>query len=614
MRIAHLPSSLRLLALPSFLLLAICSAIPAASQDRESPNQNVIVTIENGKVTRMASQRIPPAEAIEESDLEPKFDFEASSAPPEKIHPRLLEMIEVGDAGAQEQVIVNFRDSLKVPRFPDLVPGEPRTSKANKAVLHRTAAMIKHLEARRGAIHRKRMKEMGPRFELEFVRGFWLTDAMVVRMPLGQVRNLAEQADVLYIAPEEGGEPPPIGDGNALNDVIDGREEIGSDAYFNLGLTGGFIGLLDTGMRFTHVQFNNPSHIGYRRDCVNASDFCTTGTGLNPDDDVWNHGTSSGAILTANANQGNDYRGVTAITVDSFKVYSSAGLNATAAVAAFQAAVAVGDRVIVAEIQSRTSDTGPISAAADDAFDAGAAVIAANGNTPTVTTVAAPANAHKAIGVGAVDVVSLTTIAQQAPGPAPDGRIKPDVQAPTNTETASNQSDTALQVFTGTSGATPYAAGVAALFRNWLINQGSSGHPGEVYVHLILSGQITWPTYTSNNTGVGLLIMPSNGTLHRGSVTVTTGQVINIPITVSAGTTRLDGALWWPETATQTHNDIDLRLIDPSGVERAVSRSGPSVFERAQYTGTLSGTWTLRISGFAVPTSPQTVYYAAFRR
>jgi serine protease AprX len=613
MRNARLPALRPNLFLPLFLL-ACCLAAPAYSQGGEAPDQHVIAEIEEGRVTRMTSQQVPPAEVMENLD-EPKFEAEASSTPPDKIHPRLREMIERGDSKAREQVIVNFRDTVKISRFPDLVPGEPRDSDANTRALQQTARMIKKIKNRRGVIHRKRMREMGPRFQLEFVRSFWLTDAMVLRMPLGQVEALAEEADVLYIAPEEGGEPPPIGDGNALNDVIDGREEIGSDPYFNLGLTGGFIGLLDTGMRFTHVQFNNPSHIGFRRDCVNGTlDYCTTGTGLNPNDDFWNHGTSSGAILTANANQGNDYRGVTAIIVDSFKVYSNAGLNATAAVRAFEAAVAVGDRVIVAEIQSTTSDTGPISSAADRAFDAGAAVIAANGNTPTVSTVAAPANAHKVIGVGAVDVASLTTIPQQAPGPAPDGRIKPDVQAPTNTETASNASDTALHVFTGTSGATPYAAGVAALFRNWLINQGATGNPGEVYVHLILSGQISWPNY-NNTTGVGLLIMPANGTLHRGTVTVTTtGQVINIPIAVSAGTTRLDAALWWPETAAQTHNDIDLRLIDPSGVERAASRSGPSVFERAQYTGTLSGTWTLRISGFAVPTSPQTVYYAAFRR
>lgn len=42
------------------------------------------------------------------------------------------------------------------------------------------------------------------------------------------------------------------------------------------------------------------------------------------------------------------------------------------------------------------------------------------------------------VGVCAVDVATLTTIATQAQGPAPDGRIKPDVQAPTNSSDSAN--------------------------------------------------------------------------------------------------------------------------------------------------------------------------------
>jgi serine protease AprX len=607
----------RNLFLPPFLLLALCLTAPASSLAEEALNQNVTVTIENGKVLQVTSQPIPPPEAIEESDLEPKLEEKAASLPPDKIHPRLRQKLALGDKDGIEQVVVNFRDTVKIPRFPDLVPGQSYTSNANKAVQLRTAGMIRSLEARREGIYRQRMKEIGPRYGLEFVASFWLTDAMVVRMPLGSVQALSEHPDVLYIAPEDDGSPAPAGDGNALNDVIDGRARINSDPYFNLGLTSGFIGLLDTGMRFTHAQFTNPSRIGFWRDCVNGTaNNCATGTGLDPSD-AGNHGTGSAAILMANANQGSEYRGVTAQLVDSFKVYVSTplgpSLNTPAVLLGFQAALASGDKVIVAEMQSPTSSTNSISAMADSAFDAGAAVIAANGNNDAVSAVASPANAHKVIGVGAVDVITGVTIPQQITGAASDGRIKPDVQGPTNTETASSTSDTALRVFGGTSGATPYVGAAAALLRSWLISQGASGLPGEVYVHLILSGQITWPTYNSV-TGVGLISLPTGGTLNRGTVTVTTGQVLNIPLSVTAGATRLDAALWWPETAAQSHNDIDLRLIDPSGVERAASRSGPSVFERATVLAPISGNWTLRISGFAVPTSPQTVYYAAFRR
>src|SRR6185312_14049355 len=159
-------------------------------------------------------------------------------------------------------------------------------------------------------------------------------------------------------------------------------------------------------------------------------------------DDCWNHGTSTGAIISGNSNLGFAFRGVTGITLDSFKVYPTGcfGLDSTSAVRGFQRALAVLDRVVVAEMQGSGGATSAISAAADAAFDAGAVVIGANGNASQVTEVGSPGVAHKAIGVGAVDVQTLATVSQ-INGPAADGRTKPDIQAPTNTETASNASD-----------------------------------------------------------------------------------------------------------------------------------------------------------------------------
>ncbi len=604
----------------AFLLLVLCLAAPSYSQ---SNNQHVTMEIENGRVISRTSEPIPPAEVMEEFDLEPKFDeAEALSTPADKIHPELREKIELGDASSREQVIVNFRSSLKIPRLPDLVPGQRRTSRANRAVLLQTAEMVDKIKDQRGVTNRKRMREMRRRYQLKFERSFWLTDAMIVNMPLGLMNDLAKRPDVLYIMPRviDNPPPPPIGDGNSSNDVVDGRERMLSDAYFNLGLTSEYIALIDTGIRFSHVQFNNPLRYGYLLDCVYGLQYdCSGGRPA----DYLNHGTSAAAILSANSNQGNDYRGVTAMTVDSIRVYTdSNSLDVEAAIRGIEQAVySLHDRVIVINVQANNlPSSSPLSTAADDAFDAGAVVIAANGNTTSgQSTVTSPGNAHKVISVGAVDVVNMTTWPTQTTGPADDKRIKPDLQAPTNVETASNASDEALRNgFGATSGATPFAGGVAALFRAWLDknNGAASVDPGEVYVYMILSGQIpfSWPDF-SNTTGVGPIVMPTSGTTYASRVTFTaTGQVFDIPINVTGGT-RLDAAIWWPENYDQTHNDIDLRLIDPSGVERAFSRSGPSIFERARYDGTLtSGTWKLRISGFAVPSSPQTVYYAAYRK
>ncbi|MFL6232250.1 MAG: hypothetical protein ACJ76N_03885, partial [Thermoanaerobaculia bacterium] len=259
----HLSSAVRRnFSLPHLWLLSLLLAAPAFSQDRDL-NQIVSVTIEDGQPTNVKTEAIPPT-AFSTGFVPVAKPAEEPPTPPEKIHPLLKEMLKRRGPAAKELIIINFRDTLKLPTFPELLPDEPRSSPANQERLLRRAEMVETLKARRAKIHRKRMVEIGPRFHAQFMESFWLTDAILVRMPLGRVQGLAQRSDVIYIEPQSGGEKPPIGDGNALNDVIDGREEISSDPYFNLGLTSGFIGLLDTGMRFTHVQLSNPSHVSFR--------------------------------------------------------------------------------------------------------------------------------------------------------------------------------------------------------------------------------------------------------------------------------------------------------------------------------------------------------------
>jgi len=55
-------------------------------------------------------------------------------------------------------------------------------------------------------------------------------------------------------------------------------------------------------------------------------------------------------------------------------------------------------------------------------------------------------------------------------------------------------------------------------------------------------------------------------------------------------------ALWWPEQVG-THSDIDLSITDPNGVTRAVSDSGPSVFELARVNGPIqAGEWKFTVT------------------
>jgi hypothetical protein len=76
--------------------------------------------------------------------------------------------------------------------------------------------------------------------------------------------------------------------------------------------------------------------------------------------------------------------------------------------------------------------------------------------------------------------------------------------------------------------------------------------------------------------------------------------------------TNIDVALWWPDP--QSHNDVDLYLIDPNGTVAAQSTSGPSVFEKTQVATTITGTWQIKVVGYNIDTFPQVVYWAFLER
>ncbi|WTO33022.1 S8 family serine peptidase [Streptomyces achromogenes] len=576
---------------------------PVGREDEDVFNVVYQADLREGAADRFEAYPLPN-DAVRHEENQPKQVYEPEPRRErDKVHPMLREWLAKRSRDEREQIIVVLADPTGLPRFPEPATDEPRDSDRNRGLTERAQELVRQTEAQRAPGYERLQANLAD-YEANLVERFWIINGVVADMPLKSVERLAGRDDVISIEPRFSGEEPP------QDEVDDARARLDSDPYFDAGLTGGWIGLLDTGVRFSHTQFTNPSHLDFRRDCINGGADCNTGTNLNPNDDCWNHGTSSAAIITANANQGNDFRGVTGITLDSFKVYATAtpcgGLDQAAAVRGFQASVAALDRVIVAEMQGSGDHQSAIAQAADAAFDAGAVVIAANGNNgPAASTVNCPANARRVIGVGAFDVVSATRYPNQSRGPTADGRYKPDVIAPTNTETASNTSDTATRVFGGTSGATPYAAGVAGLVRNWLRGTSATIDPGQVYAHVMLCGRRVYPF--DNIEGAGPLRMPLQGHTWWGKVSVTNQATIEIPINVADNGYFLDAALWWPESGT--HNDIDLSLS--SGTRFESSASFNSVFERCRKDGAAGGAWQLRIRGFNVPSGPQTVYWAA---
>lgn len=544
-----------------------------------------------------------------------------------KIDVELVKLLDAKGSDYRTKVMISFTSKIRVPRFPEPVANEPRKSKANQKVLERTTQIIANLKQQRAESYDRRAKKL-EQYKIKTIETFWLIDAMLVDMPLGALKELNEWPETIFFGLNETNYPPPAPDGNNNNDVQDARATIRSDPYFNLGQNGGYIGLLDTGVTDTHEVFSSPDNLDFLRDCVNGGANCNTGTLTTTD--IWPHGTSSAGIISAGSGNSAAHRGVTDITLDSFRVYPARGAGGSvrnASVNAFQQALAVADRVIVGELQLGGDHWSDVSLAADAAFDAGAVVVAANGNVSNgPASIASPGNAHRAIGTGRTDLGSAVPSNDQLEGPTTDGRLKPDVQAPSSSETARGNNNTDYRTFSGTSGATPYAAGAAALLRNWLRGSSFSIDPGQVYAQLILSGQLTGPM--NNTNGAGMIGLPVNGRASWGKTTVSRGDVIRIPFNVS-GTNNVvvDAALWWPEghegpvlgnnaivagMFDNFHSDIDLRILDPNGSIRAVSQSINSIYERARATGTIQpGTWIIEIRGYDTWASNHTVYWAA---
>ncbi len=551
------------------------------------------------------SYKIPGKNIYRDDKVQKKVSDRDEAPKVSKISPVLQEWIRTRGVDDSVEIIITFKENLLIPRLPELGSNEDREKGKT-----RRAEAIEKLRQLRKESQAKSLRALAEYGSFKRTDSFWLVNSVVGVVRLGDVRRLTRSPDVVYIQPVEGGEKPPA-DANNNNDAQDGRARIVSDPYFNLGLTNPWIGLLDTGVRDTHNMFNSPDHIAWMRDCVNGGANCnnTSAANYDPTDFAWNHGTSSAGILTGNNRLGNAFRGVTEVRTDSWQIYTAGGLDSAAAVRGIQAGVAAYDKVLVGEIQANESETGTIATAADNAYDAGIIFVSANGNFgPNASTVRSPGIAHKVLGVGGFMTDGGGQYNNQGRGPTPDSRYKPDIQAPTWSETASNASDTALRVFSGTSGATPYAGVAAMLARNWLRQFGTYDN-GQTYAFMILYGQNEWPY--DNTVGAGPIQMATNGYAWWGKVLVGNHMNIDISINVGSGKRDLDAALWWPESATQTHNDIDVHLIDPSGVERAKGYSGVSVFERTGVSGALqTGTWRVRIRGYRVPTGSQIVYWA----
>jgi serine protease AprX len=596
------------------------SPVALAGEPEQPLNVVYSQTVVGGIPASASATAVTPAVFREDSSAFSKPDvvFAAPVAMRSKIaaplQKRLDELERSGRTEETVSVLVSFDEDLKLPRFPHLDPRLPRNAPENAAVMQAANQLADQVIRARGPEYDATEADLLANHRARSRERFWILNALQVDLPASEVAGLADRSDVVSVDPVEGG--------GLTAPMSESRAVISSDPYFNSNLTTGFIGVLDSGVITNANHTLLSGRVDFRLDCVNGGTTCNTAPSppaiFSPWDTL-NHGTSVLGIIGGTNNLGNNFRGVSAIHMDSLKVTADSGaINFTAVGRAYQRAAAIGDTVTNASFHTGTDENSFAALAADGAFNAGLVVIAAAGNSgPASMTADAPATARHVLAVGAIDAHTSfvngtrTVLGFSSRGPALDGRIKPDLIAPTNVDTGNNTSSTATSTFGGTSGAAPHVTGAAAMWIDWVKLSFPSPEPGQIYANLIAMGGA--PSAGFDNTqGAGALTMLTNGAWFAGKTSITNSATIDLPFTLSSTVSSIDAAIWWPESSGGTHNDVDLSLVNPSGAVVASSVSVASIFEKVRTSTNLIGTWKVRIRGFRV-TGTQIVYWSALQ-
>lgn len=429
------------------------------------------------------------------------------------------------------------------------------------------------------------------------------------------------------------------------------------------------VAIIDTGVQADHVLLSEV--VNRVKDC-SSTRFSSAGQDPGelcrntaqgdiepPTDRTSGHGTSSASLIAANQRMGNKMQGITNSKIDSYNAFelSSAGSmegKTQNVLRAWQDILATDATVVNLSMgKPNSADHSSSAIAADNAYEFGLIVIASVGNSGADGergSVASPARAHKVLGIGAINLSSGSSLAgagqypEQSYGPADDGRFKPDLQAYTHSAAAASgysnltticqtsantncraefgPSPVRVQDYGGTSGAAPMIAGaansIASWFRSWPTRIALTS-PGLTYAYLLANASIanlgTNPdAEIRTRTGAGLLKMTDPATSYASRMLVKDGRRYELKIDVPKETGKIKAALWWPESVDQSHNNLDLFLIDPSGIVRASSSSRESIWEIVEHINPVPGQWKIRVQGTSVNTGRQEAFLTGFYR
>ena len=293
-----------------------------------------------------------------------------------------------------------------------------------------------------------------------------------------------------------------------------------------------------------------------------------------------------------------------------------------------------------------------------------ALILFANGNNPPNPTVGSPATAKSVVSVSGA--ASWTTTGREqmggaSRGPTADGRRKPDITTIFSTQSPGgvalsdgnpNTLNSGITGFAGTSYATPLAAGMAALarqyyFEGWYprgIKNGVPMLPSAALLKATLAAssvpmQLACPGgdnfYPNNAQGWGRLWLDealyfSGDTKklfvvdHRNGIS--TGDTLEYRVRVASTGGRFRAFLTWSDfpglegASPALVNNLDLEVIDPNSVQykgnvRGTCSSGQTVtggsfdvlnnLEGVVRIAPAVGEWRIRVIGTNVPMGPQ---------
>lgn len=226
----------------------------------------------------------------------------------------------------------------------------------------------------------------------------------------------------------------------------------------------------------------------------------------------------------------------------------------------------------------------------------------------------------------------LVQAADEGRGPTRDGRLKPDVVA-IGLGAYSTIDVDQYAWDAGTSMASPQvASGLAALTQYYKRKNGGAQPKADVLKNILLNGALDLgnpgPDFSYGFGGMdvnrSLKIIDGNQVTTN---TIGSGAEQTMNITVPAGTAQLKVMLSWsdvpasPAAAKQLVNDLDLKVAEPGGAVRMplVPDHAPTNVsnvatekedhlnnvEQVTITNPAAGAYTVKISGYNVPSGPQ---------